>query len=1019
MYLLAVSSCGGSDGPGQGSGLPVGSLQTNPGTGKLFKVEANEGGDANAMKVVSVLWGRLVDVYDLDPSTGQPLAEARFTDFLIGDDIQSDGVDFELERNAFTGKDELTILHVFGTAGYKAAFDQLEQGLQPFLVKGLTSTLPPYTQVARNGAIAVVFDDLLKDGGDPGDAGWPGTVKSSNVKLQVGSPPTTNFEYRAIPDPNHGDLIDGQFHSTRVILDLAVTALESQSSGAPVNTLGLPGSANKNAINAVIRFPTKLNTASGQNEILTNLTGHGVASGGNGPVDATSPTFDVVRAFRSGGKTSVTQDPYDGFLTDNTPPRVVGSQAIFLGNLVAQSATSFVADVTFATVACALAPQNGDSIQIAGVLLEVVSPGTPPNGGLSQGVGVRVVSGPPSSVVPGPGELRTLFDPAKGHVPGCFVRFTPTPLSPPTAGVFPESSLQVTFSEPMNPERIEAFTNFRLINPLNVPSKPLEDLLAANITSSGDLTRFATEPATPFSHTLGTAESYELQILSGFHSATDLAGNSLGVSFPTVSFQIEPQQPTLLTGSFALSLDTLDEDNNGSGEIRGQIVYEPENLGIAPRAVTRFSRYVDPSGPAPVVAAMPLSSTLPTYVQPEISPFSKYGSRLQVLWRYFDLGFTLYGTHSGTPASFDDASFNLDVEGLSWMPFGTTLATDQFPDFQIELAHSAFLPDESVDIKSMQAISPNSGLVAPFATNEFETPTVVHPRQKGYTIQPLDAFSTPSQSVMMPYPLNRDAPLSEYVYWTFRDTAVLGGSAPGGPGAPPSIEFAFDPQSSKTPIYEAGMVPTIGLPMLMQFRNVSASSTTMINRLATADPSAGDPLLRPYFRAFSEGGVLSDNTTIKYVDPYLNSVAEGALIGGVPTSGIDDKFYFGQADFVVRVNHAHTIWFNSGGQSDWATAVIEPVASAQPNGTQVQVHYRGAANVTTLAQYSNLANYDPYGDPRSGTFVVSFLNGDGTWKADANEISGAQFVQLRLTMLSNPISLVRPRVFGLGVSWAR
>ena len=51
--------------------------------------------------------------------------------------------------------------------------------------------------------------------------------------------------------------------------------------------------------NVVVRFPTQLDPASGQFQLLRNLAGHIVDFAGSGPSQE-SPTMDVIRAFRSG-----------------------------------------------------------------------------------------------------------------------------------------------------------------------------------------------------------------------------------------------------------------------------------------------------------------------------------------------------------------------------------------------------------------------------------------------------------------------------------------------------------------------------------------------------------------------------------------------------------------------------------------------------------------------------------------------------------------------------------------------
>ena len=73
----------------------------------------------------------------------------------------------------------------------------------------------------------------------------------------------TPFDYRAIPDVNHGDLYDAdgddilEFHTTRAILDMTISAIESGQTNPPlpINNLGLPASINTSQANVGIRIP--------------------------------------------------------------------------------------------------------------------------------------------------------------------------------------------------------------------------------------------------------------------------------------------------------------------------------------------------------------------------------------------------------------------------------------------------------------------------------------------------------------------------------------------------------------------------------------------------------------------------------------------------------------------------------------------------------------------------------------------------------------------------------------------
>ena len=228
-----------------------------------------------------------------------------FRDFVVGEDIKSNGIDYQLDRNPVTGVETLTILHPQGTPAFEAAYGRLESNLTNVLDKGLEQNeLPPFTMVARNSALVLRFNDLLADGGNPGSASYPGKVNTDTIQVFVGYPPSVPYELRIVPDPNHGDLVNGEFHSTRVILDMTVSHLEAQQSGLNVNSLGLPGAVIGTQPNLGVRIPTLPNPAAAQFEVLESLSGTRLSFNGNGSNDPFSPTLDVVRAARSGGARS-------------------------------------------------------------------------------------------------------------------------------------------------------------------------------------------------------------------------------------------------------------------------------------------------------------------------------------------------------------------------------------------------------------------------------------------------------------------------------------------------------------------------------------------------------------------------------------------------------------------------------------------------------------------------------------------------------------------------------------------
>ena len=330
LVVAGTSACTQGSAPSTNSSGDGKIIQLPPGSTfgdgfDYFIGDSHKSGDASTLKIGAVVWGRLVDVFDQDPATGA--RQKLFRDLLVDPLLESDPQDYLLEINPVTLREELTIRHAFGSTAFDKAFDPLRQdvGLQPFLPKGISpGEFPPFTAVPRNAAIAILFDDLLD----------PDSVSRENVNLAVGYPPTAPQESRIIPDRSHGALLGSKLYSTRVIIDLAVSESEAQAQGIGANPVGLPGAINALQPNGVVRIPTKVAPTAAQFSILQNLSGHGVSFTGNGPADAGSPTLDVLRGFRSGGPTAVTQDPYEGFLQDKTAPQVIGSQRVLVTGVV-------------------------------------------------------------------------------------------------------------------------------------------------------------------------------------------------------------------------------------------------------------------------------------------------------------------------------------------------------------------------------------------------------------------------------------------------------------------------------------------------------------------------------------------------------------------------------------------------------------------------------------------------------------------------------------------------------------
>lgn len=1029
--LLSGCGGGGNSAPAPDA-LPLGSIgqhpNANPSAPTFFIAEDDSEGDASQLRLLDSYWGRLVEVYDLDGST--PV----FSDFVIDDQILGDGTTYALERDALTDVERVRILFQQDTPEFYAAVLGLEAGMQVLLRKGVSpAELPPFTAVARNAALVLAFNDLLD----------PETIDAQTVRLSIGYPPTQPFEARVMPDPSHGNLAGGRFYSTRVIVDLSVSEFEAQSSGLQLNALGLPSASSVTLPNALVRIPTRAEAASQQLEVLRSASGRAVSFTDNGPTDPLAPSLDVLRAFRSGGATLITGDANNGFLIDNSAPLLIGRQSVaLLNSLHFALGPDQPATLRFQTAACAFTPQVGDLLEINGVRMRVVgAAASAPINGVVGPVLVRPLcatceapSIPVNTTNPPLGSLRAPYRAQAGSgadFPACFIEILPAPLAPPAAGIAVGATFSLSFSEPLDPTTVRPFDSFVLRHDNNAPSaSPLYQSVVGGIARAPDSRRFTFQPSVPLRRVSpgGQADRYRLELSAGEFPVRDLAGNALANALPTVALSLHTQGPQVDSGSIRLRFDSADEDVDGAPEVRGQLLYDIARQALKPRALQRFSAVVDPT--VPTVAAM--------RDRPDLNiqtPLSNNGSRMMRAWRYCDVG---------GMGLRDESTHNLDLEGLWWQPFGDAVQTDNFAQFQIGVAHSRYLPDENVELGLPQ--HPDSGLVQAFASNLLDPIsdplTVLAPRARGYSVNPIDVGLSTSGNVIAPFPINRDMPQSEFTYWTWRDTAKTAVGAPLGVGADPARVATILGAAANKGFYPVDQVPTIGLPLLTEIRTYPDSLATGQNgfRIAIALNSSA----RPYFRVFATGSVSPSTGIQTPVDPDTTPLATGGIN---PNTGAtlwwgDNTMYYGQADFVVRVSRMHTVWFDAlNSATRFVDALVEPGPENLPSGTQLIVAYRGALGFTPAppagqSPQSDARNFDSYGNlytgaqlsdvfppAGAGVFATSPLfhpAGSGaTWSSSANQLDGARYIQARVTFLSSAASGLSPELSGLGFAYLR
>jgi len=1028
LVCTALVACGGGGGGSTAGGIGVGDEVQKPGGGTFF-VDENQGGQATRLRLVEAFWGRLVDVHDLD-ATGLPGVAPIFTDLVISENQLSDGQNYVLETNPITQISRLVIQRSRGAP-------DLGAGTFDSLLRAVTANLPavipknddgtsaePFSVVPRNATITLRFDDALRD--DPKAA----VQLSQTLLVRTGYPPSTPFSARVVFDTNHGALIGGEFHSTRILIDLTVSEAESASLAfpVPINALGLPESNSASGQpNVSLRLPTQIDSASGQFFLLTNLAGSPLAATGNGPVDPGSPTVDVVRALRSGN----TIDQNGGFLLDPFTPRIIGSWPLLIeaaAALPGAGDTEFVLDVRFSTP-CRRAPREGDILQLGQRFLEVTASGTPPDaGGAVIALSVRLLGGtvvPHPDVLLGGAAFLSTFDPGLLVDPGCWVSFIPQAGNPPVQDVRTDTQILVRFSEPMDPKSLRPFDTFRLVRGVLGTEVLPTNLVVGDVLDSLDLREFAFTPSLPLATQNGLI--YQVQLRSGSDGITDLAGNSLADGLAAFEFRLDPDAMPRTNGGVVMRFTSPDElEPFGAADLRGQAIFDGQREVVFPRPVSFGTLGADRS--KPTVGNM---TRFPPGLQTPLSPL---GSKMQSVWRYADVGWSVR----------DETKFNIDVIGLAWSPVGGQVLADFYPEFEMLLAHCRKLPDEAFGNAPLypesglgrsggtNCVSGTSGVA--YAENVLPDPRglqkIVHPRFLGYRIDSSQLFVNGSGKVMMPYPMNRtgnqsggqtSADLSNAITYTWRDTAVLERDGRSGAGIPMDIEVGF-PLALDTgtgSVAPPGLVPSIGLPLLWEIRCYPSDSGLGLN--AHDISLAINNFCVPNFRAFSTGGIdLGGNRVIK--NPDLELFPSGGFNGrsmppGQPTKlNSDNSFYLGQIDIVIKVSRAHTMWLDTAlTQPDFVDPVIEPERGEQPAGTQLLVEYRGADDFLGVGQdpFDALA-LDFYGNLPFGTTVYHV---DETWTDDIADVAGARYVQVRLSFISNIASGESPILDSLGLAW--
>jgi hypothetical protein len=948
------------------------------------------GGSTGRLQIRNISWGRLVDVID---ETGALVRE----NYVVGEDIISDGQSYNLELNPVTEVATVRILLSQGEFGFDALFTRLTAGLGTVQVKGVDS-FPPFSLVPRNSAIRVQFSGAVD----------PETVDSTTVQVFSGVPPTTPLRVRYIVDPVQPELL---------VIDPTITIFDQIATGLPVNPTGLPPSVDSSTPNISLRIPTLVDLGAGQTKVLLSSTGSPVLSGGNGPTDP-ADTSALLRVLRAGNSI----DRNRGFLLDLAAPRLLAEQQVQILSQVSNQ-LEYQFDVT----ACAAPPEVGDVIQQgvrAAEVVEVLDASAPD-------FVVRIRRLDPTGTAFTQlqrAQYVAPYDSASDNL-ACFLRFTPFATDQLVTGVDPISTIALRFSEPMDPTTVSPFDSFIVSRNATLASLGFRDFAIAEVVPSADNRRFTFTPAAPgLNHQNGTSEAYFLHLRTDANSPLgmrDLAGNALDFPDSAVQFTLLASAPNVRVDGFALRFNQQNEDNLPvtptapllGSEWRGQFIANPVAGIVQGRTVSRFSVAIDPG--QPVIAPKPVATL------PEQTPLNPLGARLMTVWRYADMGLT-YPEESG---------YNLDVEGLAWAPFGGQISSDVFPSMEIYLGHAQYQPDEELDFSGTFPVPvyPNSGLrPASYLSNVLNQTDLVKVYDGSYSISNLDAFLVPGTGTpMLPWPAFQD-PSGAIATFTWRDTSILTLGAPDGGGVDLRVlEAIFPPPPPRVNYANAGQVPTVGLPLLMDFR-VEPDSGSTARGLNNFQVSFASPrnVQRPNFRVFSAGGFNSQNQAVQ-VDTGSDIATGGFAAGGVPTPPNDDSIYWGQVDFVLKVSRGVTRWIDTnvtdptGSFPAFQPPVIEPLASNQPPGTLFRLDFRGADNVATNAQQLTHAEcVDLYGNPMSTQQVAqctpnTAATNISAWSNSIGDVRGKRFLQMRFALVSNLATGSVPTIDAVGIGWSR
>ncbi|MFN0207534.1 MAG: hypothetical protein ACKVS6_14605 [Planctomycetota bacterium] len=1028
--------------------------------------------------------GRIVDIWALDENnTPAPITKKQgqstisdplYLDTVVGEAIGisktstsslTPPVSLVLQRDPISGSTALVIGTQFSKSPkspFQIALKEATVALGTIAMGGPTS-LGPFSQVPRDAAIVLNFDRPVN----------PNTIGPETIQVFVGSSTTQG---NLPPTPFTGRYIWKAEQPKTVVIDTTINAVDDariedaiennnlnpkkfpkqNPQVLPINTLGLPASLTSTTFNVAIFMPSKYNIIAGVTKIILGRDGTALDINKSNTKYIYHPSGQqssdgitgVARVFRAGNGNDANQ----GFLTDPSSPSILGTQQIVV-TAVENVAPNDGRLITFNYIneLCSLSVRVGDSFQQGSAFATVASvdPSSLSDGDPGFKVTVNYLQSTKFNTTD-PALITTPFTELLAVKAGCFVLMQPTPdtVTIPLTGVDPQVIFTVRFSKPMQLSKVDPLRTIAiLLNPAH--TQPLEaknfELAVANIIPSPDLRSFRYVPFIPLPHTNLAAESYKLVLVSGANGLTDLAGNPLtiGTTAFTVPFAIKASAPSNKSRNFHMKFDSLFEVQPAT-QVSGQ-VSKSSLTTISGRPVTHFSRDLDQSNT--MVNAMAI------FAQAIQTPLSALGSRLQTVYRHVDCNLSLNQL----------SDIDLDIEGLYWAPFAGQLnVSDFFEHIRIDLSHSKFAPDEFINAANNLPAWTQSGLsTQSFANNVFELadhpPGIVY--EGVYNVSPNALFATSSGTNVMPWPKFTNT-------YTWRDSTYgsLKFGATGGNGVNPDQYFSLlnitpTPAAGSHPDkpYAQAKVPSVGLPLLMDFRIYPADdpNTKGLNGFLVAVAVTSSSL--PSFRVFSTGG-LDTNQSPKTVVPDVatpGTIPSGGYfppgstqgVPGTKTSAQGPEVYVGRVDFAVKNSHAYTHFYNFT-NATVTTPVFQNtntivLPTTQPANTSIIVGYRGATTASILGATNDARCFDAYGDQYvvappaiAPTIPQPIVSGCGTaptgivpvtstaspssinFTTDITQINGKVFVQMRFTFISDIVNNVGPSMNGFGIAYS-